>query len=234
MKQKRFQAVRAAIPRTLPVMTGYVFLGMAFGILLTNEGYGLPWALLMSVFIFAGSMQFVAVGLLAGGFGPVSAFLLTLMVNFRHFFYGISMLERYKPFRKTKPYLIFGLTDETFSLLVQDDAPEGVDAEQYALAVTLLDQLYWVAGSALGSVLGGALPVDMTGIDFAMTALFVVIFLSQWEKRAGRVPALIGVGAAVLCLLIFGAEWFLLPTLALLTALLLLLRPALDERGTLQ
>lgn len=226
------RTLAAAFPFTLPVLTGYLFLGMAFGILLQSKGYGVAYAALMSVCIYAGSMQFVAAGLLAGGFAPLQAALLTLMVNARHLFYGISMLDRFKDRGKAKPYLIFALTDETFSLLLSAQPPQGVDPSRFDLCVSLLDHSYWVAGSVLGALLGQALAFSTQGISFVMTALFVVIFLEQWQTRKGRVPALVGVGGAVLCRWIFGSEWFILPTMALLVAALLAGRGALEGRAS--
>ncbi len=222
--------VRAAFPRTVPVMTGYLFLGAAFGILLASRGYGAPYALLMSLCIYAGSMQFVAVGLLSGGFAPVEALLLTLMVNARHLFYGVAMLAKFRDFGRAKAYMIFALTDETFSLLTASEPPEGVDPKRYSLSVAALDHLYWVTGSVAGALLGSAVAFDTKGIEFVMTALFVVIFLSQWQTKKGRVPSLIGVAAAAACLLIFGKQWFILPTMAVMVAALTVARGRLERR----
>lgn len=205
----RIKALRAAFPRTLPVMTGYLFLGIAFGVLLREAGFGPLWALLMSGLIYAGSMQFVAVGLLGGPFAPLTAGLVAFTVNARHLFYGLSMLGRFAKRGGLKPYLIFGLTDETYSLLCAGDAPEGVDKGWYDFFLTALDHLYWVSGSLLGSVMGAALPFDSTGIDFAMTALFLVIFVEQWESAKSRLPALLGVGASAVCVAVFGPEGFI-------------------------
>lgn len=222
------RAIRAAFPRTIPVMTGYLFLGIAFGVLLQSRGYGALWALLMSVCIFAGSMQFVAVGLLAGGFHPLQAALITLMVNARHIFYGIAMLERYRDKKREKPYMIFALTDETFSLLCSAEPPESVSRRSFDLAIATLDHLYWVTGSVIGALFGAAVSFNTSGIEFVMTALFVVIFLEQWRTRGGRPAALLGVMAAVLCLALFGPDGFLLPTMALLVAALTALRAPLE------
>lgn len=205
----RIKALRAAFPRTLPVMTGYLFLGIAFGVLLREAGFGPLWALLMSGLIYAGSMQFVAVGLLGSPFAPLTAGLVAFTVNARHLFYGLSMLGRFAKRGGLKPYLIFGLTDETYSLLCAGDAPEGVDKGWYDFFLTALDHLYWVSGSLLGSVMGAALPFDSTGIDFAMTALFLVIFVEQWESAKSRLPALLGVGASAVCVAVFGPEGFI-------------------------
>ena len=217
-------ALRAAFPRTLPVMTGYLFLGTAFGVLLRQAGYGVFWALLMSGLIYAGSMQFVTVSLLAGPFAPFSAMLVAFTVNARHLFYGISMLGRFEKRGPLKPYLVFGLTDETYSLLCAGEAPDGVDKGWYDFFLTLLDQLYWISGSLFGNLAGAALPFDSTGIDFAMTALFLVIFVEQWENAVTHLPALIGLGASVLCLLVFGADQFIPFAMVVIFAGLCLLR----------
>ena len=211
---------KTAFIATLPVLSGYVVLGTGFGILLQSKGYGLPWALAMSLFIYAGSMQYLAVDLLAGGAGLISAALTTLMVNARHLFYGISMIDKYKDAGWRKPYLIFGLTDETYSLNCAA-LPDGVtEPKKYYFLVSLFNQCYWVAGSALGAVLGTVLPFSTEGIDFSLTALFVTVFVEQWQGTKDHIPALIGLGAAVGCLAVFGAENFLIPTMILITAAL--------------
>lgn len=211
--------------RTLPVMTGYLVLGAGFGILLQSKGYGFLWAFAMSGFIYAGSMQFVAVDLITTGAGLITAALTTLMVNARHLFYGISMVERYKSVGAAKPYLIFGLTDETYSLVCGNEELDDKDL----LQITLLDQSYWVGGSLIGSLLGAWLPVDFAGVDFALTALFVCIVTDQWLTSDDHLPALIGIGCSVVCLLIFGADSFLIPAMLLITAALTLLRRVRKE-----
>ena len=221
--------VKTAFLDTLPVMTGYLFLGFGFGIILQQNGYGVLWALAMSLFIYAGSMQYVGVGLLTGGASLAAAALTTLMVNARHLFYGISMIDTYKGTGKRKPYLIFALTDETYSL-VSRTLPEGVEKTAYCFLVSLFDQCYWVAGSAVGA-LAGKLPLDFTGIDFALTALFVTIFVEQWLSTKNHLPALVGVGSAVLCLVIFGAENFLIPTMILIAAILMMLQKTGKEEA---
>lgn len=211
---------KTAFLSTLPVLSGYVVLGTGFGILLQSKGYGLGWAAAMSLLIYAGSMQYLAVDLLAGGAGLVSAALTTLMVNARHLFYGVSMIDKYKHTGWRKPYLIFGLTDETYSLNC-GALPDGVtEPAPYYFLVTLFNQCYWVAGSALGAALGTVLPFSTEGIDFSLTALFVTVFVEQWKGTRDHIPALIGVGAAVGCLAVFGAENFLIPTMVLITAAL--------------
>lgn len=204
-------------------MTGYVFLGFGFGILLEQNGYGLWWALAMSIFIYAGSMQYVAISLLTGGASLLTTALTTLMVNARHLFYGISMVDAYKGAGKKKPYLIFALTDETYSLVSQNQVPEGMSRHGYCFAVSLLNHCYWVLGSALGSLAGNLIPINYEGIDFVLTALFVTIFVEQWLSTKHHLPALIGVAATVLCLLLFGQDIFLIPSMALIAAALPLL-----------
>lgn len=222
--------IRYALKRSLPVMAGYIVLGMGFGILLTSKGYSVVWAFLMSLLIYAGSMQYVAVDLLTGGASLISAALMTLMVNARHLFYGISMIDRYRGTGKKKPYLIFSLTDETYSLVCSGDVPEGIDQKKYFFWVSLLDQSYWVMGSTLGGVIGSMLTFNTAGIDFSMTALFIVVFIEQWKGTKDHASALIGVGASVLCLAIFGADNFLIPSMAAITAALTLLRGVLDQK----
>jgi len=229
-EQKPKNPVRAAFPYTIPVLTGYLFMGMAFGMLLASKGYGALWACLMAVFIFAGSMQFVAVGLLAAGFDPLTSFLMTLMVNARHVFYGIPMLERFKHYGKAKYYMIFGLTDETFSLLVSTKPPPGVSEKWFYFSITALDHSYWIAGCTLGGLLGSALPINTRGIDFVMTALFVVIFLEQWKEKKNRTPALIGLGVSVLCRVVFGPQWFILAAMVVLVLIFVLARNPLERR----
>ena len=225
MNRKTFvAAARAAFPHTLPVMAGYLVLGFGFGLLLQSKGYGVGWALLMSVFIFAGSMQYVAVDLLATGAGLISAALMTLMINARHLFYGIGMLVRYRDMGKAKPYLIFGLTDETYGLVSHLDPPEGVPAEQFYFAITLMDQLWWIIGSVAGALFGQVAALPTEGVDFAMTALFLVIVLDNLMKQETRGSTLAGMACSLLCLLIFGADGFLIPSMLLITAVLLAAR----------
>lgn len=222
------QTFKTAFLNTVPVMTGYLFLGAGFGIILQQNGYGLLWAIAMSIFIYAGSMQYVGVELLAGGAGLAATALTTLMVNARHLFYGLSMVDAYKQAGRKKPYLIFALTDETYSLVSRPVLPDGVDRIGYYFLVSLFDQCYWVLGSAVGSLLGN-LPLDFTGIDFALTALFVTIFVEQWLSTKNHLPALVGVVSAVACLLIFGADNFLIPTMILIAAILIMTRKAGKE-----
>lgn len=217
------RAIRAAFLDTVPVMTGYVFLGFGFGILLHQNGYGVLWSAAMSLFIYAGSMQYMAVSLLSGGAGLLTAALTTLVVNARHLFYGISMVDAYKGSGKKKPYLIFALTDETYSLVSCNGTPEGLSRHGYCFLVSLFDQIYWVAGSVLGSVAGALIPVNYEGIEFVLTALFVTIFVEQWLSTKNHAPAIIGVASTAICLLIFGKDIFLIPSMAAIAALLTLM-----------
>lgn len=214
---------------SLPVMAGYLVLGMGFGILLQDKGYGWWWALLMSTAVYAGSMQYVAVDLLSSGATLIAAALMTVMVNIRHLFYGITMLERYADTGKKKPYLIFALTDETFSLVCSPDLPDGIDPKRYYLYLSVMNQLYWITGSVLGAVLGASFSFNSAGVDFAMTALFVVIFVEQWEKTKQHIPALCGVGITIVCRVVFGASGFLIPSMLGITAAMLLARKWIKE-----
>ena len=217
------QAIRPAFLATLPVMTGYLVLGFGFGLVLHDAGGSLPLALAMSGFIYAGSMQYVAVDLLSGGASLLSAALMTLMVNARHLFYGVSMLERYRGMGAAKPYLIFALTDETYSLVCQERLPVLPGSERaYCLLASLFDHLWWVLGTLLGAAAGTVLSVNTEGVDFALTALFVTVMTEQWLTAEDRVPALVGLIASLLCLLLFGAADFLIPAMLLIALLLCL------------
>ena len=227
--QEKIKALKAAFPYTLPVMTGYLFLGIAFGILLNSKGYHFGWAIFMSIFIFAGSMQYVAINLLTMAFNPLNAFLMTLMVNARHLFYGLSLLEKFNEAGKKKSYLMFGLVDETFSILCSTEPPEGVDRGWFMFFITFLNHIYWVTASAIGGILGSLVSFNTKGIDFVMTALFVVIFINQWKSQKKHAPALIGVGASVVCLLLFGPENFIIPAMILIIAALTMYRKSFEK-----
>lgn len=205
-------------------------LGIGFGILLRNAGYGVLWAAAMSIFIYAGSMQYVGVGLLAGGASVVTTVITTIMVNARHLFYSISMVDKYKDAGKYKPYMIFALTDETYSLLCDGKTPEGTEPNLFRFLVSMFNQSYWVTGSILGSVLGEVLPFSTAGIEFSMTALFVAAFTEQWLTTKDHVPALTGLLSTLLCLLVFGSENFLIPSMLLITLVLTLLRKREEGR----
>lgn len=217
--------VKKAFVATIPVMTGYLVLGMGFGIVLSTKGLGFIWAIAMSIFIYAGSMQYAAIGLITGGASILTTALTTLMVNARHLFYGISMIDKYKDTGKAKPYLIYALTDETYSLVCSDESVNNVENKNlYYFLVSFFDQIYWVVGAAVGELLGEVIPFSTEGIDFALTALFVTIFVEQWISVSDHKPAITGLSAAVVCLLIFGPDNFLIPTMILITAVLLLRR----------
>lgn len=221
---KKNSLLKKAFLATIPVMAGYLVLGTGFGILLESKGYGLLWSLAMSGFIYAGSMQYLAVDLLSGGAGLITAALTTLMVNARHLFYGISMIDKYNGTGKRKPYLIFALTDETYSLNC-GELPAGIeDSSRYFFFVSLFNQCYWVLGSAMGSLLGTVLPFSTEGIDFSLTALFVTVFVEQWQSSKDHIPAITGVVSALVCLILFGADHFLIPTMILITLALTVYR----------
>ncbi len=224
----KISIVRKSFIKSLPVMAGYIVLGIGFGILLRNAGYGTAWSFAMSLFIYAGTMQYVGVGLISGGASVITAAIATVMVNARHLFYSISMIDRYKGSGKFKPYLIFALTDETYSLLSDGVVPEGMedpkDFNLYRFLVSLFNQCYWVTGSVLGSLLGAVLPFSTEGIEFSMTALFIASFTEQWLTTRDHVPALTGLIGTAVCLAIFGPERFLIPAMLLITLVLTLLR----------
>lgn len=223
--------LRTAFLDTVPVMTGYVFLGFGFGILMQNSGYGVLWSGAMSLFIYAGSMQYVAVSLLTSGANLLTAALTAFMVNARHLFYGISMVDAYKGMGKRKPYLIFGLTDETYSLVSQLQIPENISRNDYCFLVTLFDHFYWIAGTVLGALTGTLLPINYEGVDFALTALFVTIFVEQWLSTKHHGPAIVGVAATVVCLLLFGTDVFLIPSMVIITACLTMMRKTGKEEA---
>ena len=224
------KTLRYAFARTLPIMAGYLVLGLGFGVLLQSKGYGVGWSLAMSTLIYAGSMQYVTIDLLAGGASLISAALMTLMVNARHLFYGISMLDKYKGTGWKKPYLIYAMCDETFSVNYTAEIPEGVDRGWFYFFVSLLDEFYWFLGATLGGILGGLLRFNTEGLDFVMTAMFVVIFLDQWLKEKRHFSAWIGLAASVACLLIFGADNFLIPTMICILAALTAFRKPIEAK----
>lgn len=213
MKMKAF---RAALPYTLPICIGFLFMSISYGFLMHSKGFSFLYPMFMSALIFAGSMEFVTVNLLLSAFSPFHAFLMALMVNARHLFYGISMLDKFKDMGWKKFYLIFGMCDETFTVNCTVTPPPDVDRGWFMFFVTLLNQLYWVGGATLGGLLGYVIHFDTTGIEFVMTALFVVMFLTQWEEHQDHRPALVGVGCSALCLLLFGSSGFMLPAMALI------------------
>ena len=220
----RNRTIRQAFLKSIPVLAGYVVLGIGFGILMRDAGYGVLWTAAMSLFIYAGSLQYVGVGLLTGGASVLTTAITSLMVNARHLFYSISMIDKYKDSGKYKPYMIFALTDETYSLLCDGMTPSGVEPNQYRFLVSLFNHSYWVAGSIIGCLLGAVLPFSTEGIEFSMTALFVAAFTEQWLTTKDHVPALTGLICTLLCLIVFGRENFLIPAMLLITLVLTLLR----------
>jgi 4-azaleucine resistance transporter AzlC len=218
MKQKQDE-FSYAFPKTIPVMVGYLFLGMAYGILMKVNGFGILWTAALSLFVYGGSLQYLGVTMLGSLVNPVTALFMSLMLSARHLFYGISMLGKYSDVKK-KPYLIFSLTDETFSILCHEEVPEGYDKDKIYFWVSALDQLYWVVGSVLGTIAGSFITFDTTGLDFALTALFVSIFTDQWRQKEGHLSALIGIVASVGCLLIFGQSSFIVPAMIVILVVL--------------
>lgn len=218
---------------TIPVMSGYIVLGIGFGILLSTKGYGVLWGLLMSGFIYAGSMQYVAIDFLGSGATLIAVALTTLMVNCRHLFYGISMIDKYKSTGAAKPYLIFALTDETYSLICRDmEFENDSKRHRYYLLTSLFDQCYWVTGSVIGVLLGAIIPFNVTGIDFSLTALFITIVVEQWLSSKDHTSAIIGFVCSIICLLIFGSSNFLIPTMILITISLTVMKYVRDKKET--
>lgn len=213
----KVKAFKAALPYTIPICIGFMFLGMSYGFLMRSKGFSFVYPMFMSLFIFAGSMEFVTVNLLLSSFNPLYAFFLTLMVNARHLFYGISMLEKYKNCGWKKLYLIYGMCDESFTINCTVKPPTDIDRGWFMFFVTLLNHIYWVSGTVLGALLGYIIHFDTTGIEFVMTALFVVMFIDQWEKTDNHSSALTGLICSLVCLIAFGSQNFILPAMALIT-----------------
>lgn len=220
-----------AFKSSLPVMAGYVAIGIGFGMLSVSRGFAWWWAPLTCVIIYAGASQFVVMELISGGASLLTVALMTLAVNFRHLFYGVAVLGKYRGFSPVKPYLIYALSDETFSLVCSPEIPEGADEKQYCFFVSLLNQAYWILGSAAGSLAGGALSFNTEGIDFAMTALFTVIFAEQWEKAESGIPAVTGLCVSLVCLIVLGESAFLIPALLIITAALFAGRSRITGRA---
>ena len=214
---------------SLPIMAGYLALGIGYGVLLQSKGYSFWWAILMSVTMFAGSGQYAGVDFMASGASLLSTAFMTLIINCRHFFYGVSLLKKYRGTGLAKPYLIFGLTDESYSITATTTLESGVDPKKYYLFLTALNHSYWITGCVLGAVLGMFLPFPSTGIDFAMTALFIVILTEQWLSNKEHLSARLGVATTAVCLIVFGAEYFIIPALLLISAELMLLRKRLEK-----
>ncbi|MBE5800797.1 MAG: branched-chain amino acid transporter AzlC [Clostridiales bacterium] len=229
----RRKALASAFPHTLPIFAGFWFLGMAYGIYMNVSGFSFWYPMLMSITVFGGSLEFVAVSMLLSSFAPLQTFIMALMIQARHLFYGIAMLDKYKGMGWKRFYLIFGMCDESFSINCTARIPKDVDKGWFMFFVTLLNQCYWVTGSTLGGILGSLFTFNTEGLDFVMTAMFVVIFLEQWLKEKRHYTALIGVAASVACLLIFGADSFLVPTMACILCMLAFLRKPIEKAGGL-
>lgn len=223
------KALKAAFPHTIPIMTGFLFLGASYGIYMNVSGFEFWYPMITSMLIFAGSVEFVTVNLLLGAFNPLQAFLLALMINARHIFYGISMLDKYRGTGLKKFYLIYGMCDESFSVNYTAKIPEDVDKGWFMFFVNLLNQIYWVAGATIGGILGGVIAFNINGIEFVMTAMFVVIFLEQWLKEKNHIPSILGLVISVVCLILFGADKFIIPSMAAMLIILTLLRKVLDK-----
>lgn len=222
------EEIKRALKATFPVFSGYIVLGFGFGIVLHSKGFGILWALCMSLFIYAGSMQYVAIDLLSGGASVITMAITTVLVNARHLFYGISMIEKYKKSGKFKPYLIFALTDETYSLVCTE---EEENSHRYHFLVSLFNHIYWVSGSVIGAAVGSAFDFAPKGIDFALTALFVTVFVEQWMTSKDHAAAIIGILSSVFCLIVFGADSFLIPAMLLITLMLTALRFIRKRKG---
>ena len=225
----RRKALKAAFPCTIPIMTGFIFLGAAYGIYMNASGFSFVYPLFMSMLIYGGSLEFVAVEMLLSPFAPLQVFIMALLIQARHLFYGLSMLDKFKGTGWKKFYLIYGMCDETFSVNYTADIPEDVDRGWFMFFVTLLNQFYWVASATTGGIIGSLLKINTDGISFVMTAMFVVIFMDQWLKEDQHLSSLIGLGVSLTCLLIFGADSFMIPTMITIVVLLTVLRHRLEK-----
>ncbi|MCM1087750.1 MAG: AzlC family ABC transporter permease [Muribaculaceae bacterium] len=232
-KQKTWQkALKTAFPYTIPIFAGFWFLGIAYGIYMNVSGFSFVYPMLMGLTIFGGSLEFIAVSMLLSTFAPLQTFIMTLMIQARHLFYGISMLDKFKGMGWKKFYLIFGMCDETFSINFTADIPEDVDKGWFYFFVTLLNHFYWVSGATLGGLLGNLIQFNTEGLDFVMTAMFVVIFLEQWLKEKHHASAYIGLVSSFICLLLFGADSFLIPTMICILILLSVFRKPIETKIT--
>lgn len=225
------KAFRYAFPYTIPIFAGFWFLGLTYGIYMNVSGFGFWYPMFMSLTIFAGSVEFVTVDMLLGSFDPLQSLAMTLMVNARHLFYGISMLDKYRGTGWKKFYLIFGMCDESFSINYTAKIPKDIDRGWFMFFVTLLNHMYWFFGATLGGIFGSLIHFNTEGLDFVMTAMFVVIFVEQWLKEKRHVSAVIGLGVSLACLAVFGADGFIIPAMLAILALLTLFRRPLEEGG---
>ena len=231
--ETQLRALRAAVPHTIPIFAGFWFLGLTYGIYMNVSGFSFLYPMLMSLTIFAGSVEFITVNLLLGAFNPLQALFLTLMVNARHLFYGLSMLDKFRGLGWKKVYLIFGMCDESFSINYTAQIPPDVDRGWFMFFVTLLNHFYWFSGSTLGGIFGGLIRFDTQGLDFVMTAMFVVIFLEQWLKDRDHTSALVGLAVSAACLVFFGPDDFIIPAMLAILGSLTLLRGTLERKGAL-
>ncbi|MGO4941344.1 AzlC family ABC transporter permease [Ruoffia tabacinasalis] len=215
------EAFKFAFPHTIPIMAGYIFLGIPFGLLAVSQGFSPLFAILMSVIIYSGAIQYAAIDVFLASFNPMNAIILTLMVGARHIFYGIAMLTKFSKLDSKKYYTIFGLTDETFSVLVSIDVPENLSRDWVYFFITLLNQMYWVSGTVIGVLLGSMITINLEGIDFVLTALFITIFVDQWLNSSSKVPALVGILSGLLCLVLFGANNFMIPAMVFIVGFFL-------------
>ena len=229
MKEK-VNALKAAFPHTIPIFTGFIFIGIAYGILMNSKGYGFGWSLLFSLVVFAGSSQYVAITFLTSVFNPVYALMMSLMINARHLFYGISLIEKFRDTGKLKPFLIFGLCDETFSVVCSAEPPEGVNKGWFMFFITFLNYIYWALGSTLGGLIGSMVSFNTKGLDFVLTALFVVIFIGQWKSQKDHKPAIIGVACTFICLIAFGPNNFIIPSMIAIIAALTVLKKDTEKK----
>ena len=227
-KKTQFKkAFKVAFPHTIPVFTGYLALGMAYGVLMQTKGYGPQWSVLMSILIFGGSIQYIAITLLTTAFNPLQAFILSVMVNARHLFYGLSMLEKYKGLGKIRPLLIFWLTDETYSISSSINPPEGISRKYFYTCISALDYSYWILGTFLGGVVGGLITFNTTGLDFVLTALFVVLFVDQLKGKNGKISGAVGLCSTAAVLAVFGADNMVIISMVVIMAILLIWRKKL-------
>lgn len=206
----KVSALKYSFLKSIPIMCGYIFLGISFGILLSSKGFGVFWALFLSLIVYSGSAQFLAIEFLSMGTDFLSVAIITFLVSVRHIFYGLSMIDNFKDFKISKLYMIFSLTDETYSVLCSSKVPENIDKKSFMMFVSVLNHFYWILGSLIGSLAGSYITFDTTGIDFSMTSLFVIIFIEQWYSYPTHIPAVTGIVVSLMCLLIFGKSSFIL------------------------
>lgn len=223
--------IRFCFKKTIPVMFGYIFLGYAFGILFQQTGYNWVYALLASLVVYAGSLQFVLTSLLASGASVATIAVMTLFINSRHIFYGLPFLKKFRDMGRKYPYMVFSLTDETYSVLCSCEYPDGIDEKKASFCIALLNHCYWIAGSLAGALTGRLAAIDLPGIEFSMTALFVVIFIEQWRSSKCHMPAVIGLASGILFLMLLGSGKFIMPSLIVTVLLLLIGKPIIEKKS---